>query len=222
MAHTSAPELQFMTAILTPGKTLMNQLEQTWFVMTNQKLSMFVYKVWCPIRHYFSLKPLKRNLDMKYSKALRRTWTHHSSIFFMSTVMTLPHRRTLPQAPLLPCAVQLIHENGTFTIGIGTILPINCKCISTVQLSTDHICILFIPLIVTHRAPLSGVPHLHTSSTLMATSWQSDLVVTCRNKSFNLQSVLSFFIFSGIGCIGIISKFKNFHTKLTTDDFRQY
>lgn len=96
----------------------------------------------------------------------------------MSTVRLVLSGRTAPQVVLCPSAVQVIQVDRPSAWGEGPVLSAHTQGVTTAQLSTHHVSVLQVPLVVTDRAPLTTTPHLHTTSAPVWTSGQTDEVVT--------------------------------------------
>lgn len=117
------------------------------------------------------------------------TWTRHSSILLVSTVTVAPGSgRTIPQGGFIPLALHFIEPYGPSPLakcGLFSCL----QSWATAQLSAHHLSIFKVPGVVTHSAPGTSVPDLHTSRTISVSFLKSYFVWKVRNTKIIFEKM---------------------------------
>ena len=76
------------------------------------------------------------------------------------------------QVVLIACAVHLVQPDGAVSPPKCALLPPYIHRLPTVQLPADHLGVLLVPGVVTHRPPLSLQEHLHPPRAVSETPHQ--------------------------------------------------
>ncbi len=102
------------------------------------------------------------------------TCTDDSSVFVMAAVMLSPAQiEAVGQLLLTAAAVHVIQQYGSGTVGEVS-QRFDCDRRPTSHLSADHLSVVHIPVIITHRSPDGEVEDFHSALTAVEAIHQTD------------------------------------------------